>query len=222
MRWPMTVRSGIRTGPVVEGVHGSVVDWPEIAGDTDADGVWAPCLPKSEDLALSFEKDDFLPTLFAIRTGNTPPDKARHSTVVIHDNESASGIWSQLGVELPPADLALALVPFLEHKPDYNWFPGCLAGGSATPDPAPEVGPGYFDNYGNYDPDQTRTASGFCYPCLGFRPDSDQVQEVLVTLSHDTLTTCEHLDGGWQGPTANTVRLPVKRGFRTWFHVTCY
>jgi hypothetical protein len=46
--------------------------------------------------------------------------------------------------------------------------------------------------------------------------------EVIVTLSHATLSTCHAASSrAWPGPSTNTIRVPVRPGFRSYAQVTC-
>jgi len=207
----LTVHHG-ETGDPLAGVQACVLDEPETCATTADDGIWSVCLPADADVALTFVKESFAPTIYTIRTSAGVDEKRRNTAIFLGLVEAQKPYWDQLGVEFPPTTQALLKISLLQYEPTNESFPSCLFDASASSDPVPEVGPAYFDAFGNYAPDQTATAATRCDVWFEFPTSAD----VKVRISHSTLTTCGQIDGGWVDPAAdNTIVVPVRAGFRT-------
>ena len=218
VRWPMTIHKQTEIGAPLPGVRGCLLDQPGSCVTTDTSGVWAPCVPKNADVAFTFEKDGYAATIYAIHTIAAPPDRGRWTELVMFGDAGVFENWTKYGIEYPPTTRGLVWIQTLANQPDASYLPPGIGGVSATFTPSDGAqGPYYSDAAGNYDPAATATIAARPHIFAALMPAGDQA----VTLSDAALPTCAHLDGGWT-VAPNTLRLPVRAGFRTYMATTCY
>lgn len=207
-------------GAPLEGVHACVVTHPEIpCVDTGADGRWNLCAPASAELAITYEKPGFMPTLTALTTGTDPSAYYRDNNLRMSAESICAHPWDEIGEQCPPTTKALLFVKAVVDEPESENLPAPLGGVTMTLSPAAEIGPFYEKEFGLADFDATATHAGNGNMfAAGVTPGDDQV----VGLSHATLSSCKgHLAMSWPGSTPGTIRVPIRAGFRTFATVTC-
>jgi len=228
VRWPMTLHDDVLTGPAIAGVHGCLRDptdpsrllppEADACGDSDASGVWAPCVPADSDVVFSFDATGYAPTIYPIHTIDGPPNRGRWTDFILKPEGPVETFWQMMGVDYPPTTQGLVWIRTCLNYPDAPQLPPGLGDVAASFDPVAARGPMYTDASDVYDP--TATADSIFRPNIWAALDPDPGQ--TLTLSHPTLTTCGHLDGGWETGDPTTMRLPIVAGYRTYVLVVCY
>jgi len=204
----------------LEGVRACVVSHPSIpCTETEPDGLWEVCLPPSSEVVITYEKEGFMPTLVGIVTGNEPSAVPRARVQPLRPTTAVcDSPWTKFGIACPPTDESLVFVKAVRAEQDSDALPQGLAEVSVEFEPAAGLGPLYEGALGEIDETATATMapSGNAFAAGLVTP------EQIVTLSHPTLATCRGFSfDSWPGPTAGTVRIPTRAGFRTLVPVTC-
>jgi hypothetical protein len=215
---PLTFHSSDYDGPALEGVHACIANHPAIpCVDTGSDGAWNLCAPAGAELAITYEKPEFMPTLVALTVGTASPTHYRALHLRMSPESFCSDPWDEVGVTCPPVD-SLLFVKAVEDDVESEHLPGPLGDVTVTLEPPAELGPFYANAAGKSDLDATAThaLNGNAF-AAGLVPGDDQ----LVTLTHPTQSCRGHLAGSFIGSSPNTLRIPTRAGFRTFVVVTC-
>jgi hypothetical protein len=216
--WSFTFHEGSNTGPAVVGVHACVLTHPSIpCGDSGLDGSWTFCAPENSEMAVAYEKAGYMSAIRTYVTGTTQPTKLRATTLVMRLPDCA--LWSSAGAACPPSATdpgGMLWIGAREYDVNAELLLVPIGDVSISLSPASLIAP--FYGVGTADPNLTGT-----HPGNGNATAADVLEgdQQLVTITHPT-RTCRGYDyHAWAGPTADTIRAPIRRGFRTFVPVTC-
>ncbi len=176
--------------------------------ETANDGGFALCVPPSASIVILVQKAGFGSYAYLKVTGQ--PNGLYLAVRHFHDS-FADAFWGSFGGATYPS----ATTGFVTMSTFVNPATFGLAGVSATLAPAPGGGPYYYDAEYTYQPTLTETTTGGIMAAANIPTGM-----VTIQLDHDTLT-CHELHGGFAGPTAESVRVPVFANTETVLDVTC-
>jgi hypothetical protein len=216
--WTTKFRDGSITGPAVAGVHACVITHPSIpCTDTAIDGTWTFCAPAVSEIAIAYEKSGYMPAIRPFVTGTAQPPHARARNLVLRVPDCE--MWSSGGAACPPSTSdagGLLWVGARENDFDADEFPGPLGDVSIALDPVAMIGP----FYGVTTADPTLVATD---PANGnaLAADVTEGDQQLVTITRPDQVCHAYAYHAWSGTAAGTIRVPIRRGYRTFAAVTC-
>lgn len=226
--FPMSVtfRMDSFTGPALADVEACVITHPDIpCASTGIDGTWSFCAPANSEIAISAQKAGYMSVILPRVTGTSQPTDNRARIFVL--NAPNCTPWTSGGASCPPSTSdagGLLWIGARENMPGVDaglnsppGYPAPLGDVVVTLDPPASVGPFYIVN-GVYDASLTATHAAAGNALAGGVTEGDQQ---IVRLAKPNQSCHAFAYDAWPGPEAQTVRVPIRRGFRTFAAVTC-
>jgi hypothetical protein len=224
--WTINFREDSPLGPGLANVHTCVLTHPQIpCTDTGVDGNASICVPDNSEIAISAEKADHMPIIHSFVTSISQPMDLRARFISL--NVPSCAVWSSGGVSCPPSATDAGGMLWIgarvndatnQNGPTTPYgYPDPLGDVVVELMPAAQIEPFYLVN-GLKDPNLTATHPSAGNALAGDVTEGDQ-QIVKLTRAGSTCHAFSY--NAWPGPTAETIRVPIRRGFRSFAAVTC-